>query len=244
MSSKQPDNAASPTPWHPVTWDELALGEWLKEQEQSFVSECCPRLFGYHLLKLGTLSGQLSCSESLIHHQITMTHGPDPGGIYADYNHLPLQSASIDACVMTHLLEFSPDPHQVLREVERVLTADGTLVISGFNPWSLYGLKRLTRRHSRQDMHLYSPGRIHDWLNLLGFEVLRDERRGFSRFVGKKPRGGRTARLGRTYFRPVASVYVMVARKRTLPLTPVRKRWARVKPRQVVTTACLRSNNK
>src|SRR3546814_7072469 len=40
--------------------------------------------------------------------------------------------------VKLYMLE---DPPEVLREAERVLVPDGRLVISGFNPWSLWGAR-------------------------------------------------------------------------------------------------------
>ena len=47
---------------------------------------------------------------------------------------LPLASQSMDLVVMPHVLEFSKDPHQILREAERVLMPEGQIIIAGFNP--------------------------------------------------------------------------------------------------------------
>ena len=38
---------------------------------------------------------------------------------------LPFESQSIDLVVLPHVLEFSDNPHQVLREVERILRPEG-----------------------------------------------------------------------------------------------------------------------
>jgi SAM-dependent methyltransferase len=43
---------------------------------------------------------------------------------------------------MAHALEFHDDPHQILREVERVLIPEGELIITGFNPISIWGLRQ------------------------------------------------------------------------------------------------------
>ncbi len=53
---------------------------------------------------------------------------------------------SIDLVFLPHTLEFSADPHQVLRETERVLIPEGRVIILGFNPLSSLGLWRLFRR--------------------------------------------------------------------------------------------------
>ena len=43
----------------------------------------------------------------------------------ADFRDLPVASNSIDLLVLPHVLEFSADPHQMLREVQRVLMPEG-----------------------------------------------------------------------------------------------------------------------
>ena len=58
---------------------------------------------------------------------------------------LPFPAASLDLVLMPHTLEHSPDPHQTLREVERVLVPEGRVVITGFNPDQPVGLSAKTR---------------------------------------------------------------------------------------------------
>jgi SAM-dependent methyltransferase len=80
--------------------------------------------------------------------------------------------------VMPHILEFAAEPHQVLREVDRVLVPEGQVVITGFNPLSLWGLRQFLTRLG-MDPYLPREGqfialpRIKDWLKLLSFEVNR-----------------------------------------------------------------------
>jgi SAM-dependent methyltransferase len=91
---------------------------------------------------------------------------------------LPFASQSIDLLVLPHALEFADDPHRVLREVERVLMPEGQVLISGFNPISLWGLRQVVGRTfdspflPREGQFLALP-RLKDWLKLLGFEVHR-----------------------------------------------------------------------
>ncbi|MGI9026099.1 MAG: class I SAM-dependent methyltransferase [Burkholderiaceae bacterium] len=91
---------------------------------------------------------------------------------------LPFASQSIDLLVLPHALEFAEDPHRVLREVERVLMPEGQVVISGFNPVSLWGARQMIGRTfnapflPREGQFLALP-RLKDWLKLLGFEVNR-----------------------------------------------------------------------
>jgi SAM-dependent methyltransferase len=66
-----------------------------------------------------------------------------------------------------------------LREAERVLRPEGRLLISGFNPGSLWGLRRVvvnrisrnTPTHPWHGRFIHLP-RIKDWLALMGFELI------------------------------------------------------------------------
>ena len=55
---------------------------------------------------------------------------------------LPFESQSVDLLVLPHAFECTAEPHNVLREVERVLVPEGRVVISGFNPWSMWARAR------------------------------------------------------------------------------------------------------
>ncbi|HUH39780.1 MAG TPA: SAM-dependent methyltransferase, partial [Castellaniella sp.] len=76
--------------------------------------------------------------------------------------------------VLPHTLEWSIDPHRVLREVERVLVPEGRVVITGFNPFSLWGAREslpgLALRLPVPVPSQVSPARIKDWFKLLSFE--------------------------------------------------------------------------
>ena len=101
-----------------------------------------------------------------------------------DFDALPFDSNSLDLVVLPHALELARDPHLALREVERVLVPEGRVVIVGFNPTSLWGLRQQLGRWrkrllpgSQRGLFLPSAGeflgyrRLRDWLRLLSFEV-------------------------------------------------------------------------
>jgi SAM-dependent methyltransferase len=80
----------------------------------------------------------------------------------------------VDLVVLPHALESTADPHLVLREAERVLIPEGQLVISGFNPLSLWRLRQLFARKGSGapwDERFIGLLRLKDWLHLLGFEL-------------------------------------------------------------------------
>lgn len=87
---------------------------------------------------------------------------------------LPFATQSLDLVALPHVLESSADPHEVLREVERVLRPEGRLVVTGLNPISLWGARQLVPGGLPwalpRPQHLIAQPRLRDWLKLLGFE--------------------------------------------------------------------------
>ncbi len=95
--------------------------------------------------------------------------------VRCDLTALPFASQSTDLAVLPHVLEFHADPHQLLREIERILIPEGQVIILGFNPVSLWGLRRRLGKGGSFPWNgdYLSVLRLKDWLQLLGFEVDR-----------------------------------------------------------------------
>ncbi len=161
---------------------------------------------------------------------------------------LPFPEASLDLVVLPHTLELSADPHQVLREVERVLVPEGRVVVCGLNPASLWGLRQGRARLARR-LHLgglgmgalylpdagefIGPWRLRDWLRLLGFEV-ESERFGCYRPAVRTDKWlQRTAWMdsaGARWWSVLGAVYFFVAVKRVRGVRLLGPSW---KPRRM-----------
>lgn len=165
---------------------------------------------------------------------------------------LPFPAASLDLVVLPHTLELSADPHHVLREVERVLVPDGRVVISGFNPNSLWGLRQSRARlAARLGLHVLGasrlylpeagdfigPWRLRDWLRLLSFEV-ESERLGCYRPAVRTEkwlnRHAWMDRFGPRWWPIFGAVYFGVAVKRVRGVRLLGPAW---KPRRSSATA-------
>lgn len=172
-----------------LQWQDFFGGLWLMNQEQRLLEQYLPGIFGYHLLKLGHLSSQMDCYVSMIRHQVNVAFSGLLTGLVADLTALPFQESSIDLCLLIHTLDFSSEPRQILHETERVLTADGYIILSGFSPFSLLGIRGCLglRQQVPWTCRMFIPMRVKDWLHLLGFEVLHGERLAFMSFTGSKP---------------------------------------------------------
>ena len=129
-------------------------------------------VFGYRAVQAG-LPGFDFLRGNRIPFRFTL--GLEHGAVLAaDPMQLPLASQSVDLVVLPHALESAADPHLVLREAERVLIPEGQLVISGFNPLSLWRLRQMFTREEAGapwDEQYIGLLRLKDWLKLLGFEL-------------------------------------------------------------------------
>lgn len=194
-----------------------------------------PRVLGYRLLQIGGWPLQLDAlgSSAMLHHWVlggqTSQDATLPLDVCGEMSHLPIASQSVDAVLLPHCLEQTQNPHALLREVDRVLCARGQVIILGFNPMSLWHLARYIPRRGQaaypRQARLYSCGRSCDWLGLLDFEV-----ESLVHFGVVLPWTGDISAYSdaRRWLAPFSQAYMIFARKRVVPLTPARRRWARL----------------
>lgn len=156
-----------------AAWLQTPLGGYLLDWERAVLERMLADLFGYNAVQIGLPDLDLLVANRMPFRFVCAHAGP--AVVLANEFELPFASASIDLVLMPHVLEFSTDPHRVLREVERVLVPEGSVVLSGLNPLSLWGLRRLAARGEGvmpwRGQYRSAMG-IKDWLKLLGFEVL------------------------------------------------------------------------
>jgi SAM-dependent methyltransferase len=222
-----------------------ALTRWLRSQrgqrllgaEQTELAHVLPELFGRHILQIGNWGNGLDLLKSadMPHRAVLGTLGEFDSQSLVQPEQLPIQSKSVDAIVLPHTLEFSSQPHHVLREVNRALTDRGRLLILGFNPHSLWGWReRLGPRYSAfpAGARFFGVGRLGDWLELLDFEVEQVRRFGIG-FPWAAPRSAGEPFSLRNLINPFMESYLIVAKKRVLPMSLI-ARLPRAQVRQLV----------
>lgn len=216
------------------TWYEQPFGRILKKQIADKLTAILRTIPAHELLHLGvggfeeTLAGR---------HRERMLFFTDIACEYLlaeDENTLPLQSESQDCVVVLHGLDVAINPHGVLREVNRIMAKDGHLIVVGFNAFSFLGGYRPVRNLWRWKkslpwrLHFYTRGRLRDWLSLLGYDVGISQTFNFQPVVQNMSFLERTQglnALGDLLLPWCGNLYVVVARKSTIPITPVRLRW-------------------
>ena len=219
-------------------WYSSSLGQHLAENEKEILDKYLPDLFGYFLLQCGCpevkSEGRAGnwLKSSRVSTKFCLDYELNQGVSFQSYfDQLPMKSDSLDIVILPHVLDFSADPHQVLREVERVLIAEGHVVILGFNPWSIWNIFRqflFWTEQSPWNARFLAASRVMDWLALLGFDVV--QRQGY---FYKPPiqndniikKMAIFEKLGQRFWPNFGAGYVLVAKKRVQTLTPIRPRW-------------------
>ncbi|MBI5438184.1 MAG: class I SAM-dependent methyltransferase [Nitrosomonadales bacterium] len=152
-------------------WFATPQGGYVQVREQAYFDRTVSDIFGYNALQLGLPEHDFLRSSRM---PLRFSAGNQAGNaVRLSCAELPFANASLDLVLIPHILEFSENPHQILREVERVLMPEGSLVISGFNPRSLWGMRRALGNKECYPWNgrFITLPRLKDWLALLGFEV-------------------------------------------------------------------------
>lgn len=176
-------------------WLKTPPGVYLLNWEQENFDRAVSDIFGFHALQLGLPELNALQANRMPHQWLAQTWAQTapfygsalngissrPTALVTDSATLPFPENSLDLVALPHTLELGTDPHSTLREVARVLVPEGRVVITGFNPLSLWGLRQerddMYRRFGYHDLFLPRAGdfigywRLRDWLRLLNFEV-------------------------------------------------------------------------
>lgn len=212
-------------------WLASPLGLYLQEQEQALFDNAVHDIFGFNALQFGMLEMPL-----LRNCRIPYQYRADvsAGQLQCESHRLPFSADTLDMLLLPHTLDLSEHPHQTLREAARVLVPEGHLIITGFNPVSAWGLRRLANDKGTYpwDANFLSLMRVKDWLTLLDFEIVDSRmtchRLPFQhkRFCG---RSNLVERLGGRLWPMMGGVYFVLAKKRVLGMRLIKPAWSKAK---------------
>ncbi|UVE59594.1 class I SAM-dependent methyltransferase [Coxiella-like endosymbiont] len=127
-------------------WYQQVSSSWVLKLESEEISRIIKNIDGVYLVQMGGSLDVTHSKKSQIFMHIRFMSQFISGSILSvqtGWQELPLLSNSVDVIVLVHLLEFIDYPARLLQEIFRALKPNGQLIILGFNPWSLWGLKKL-----------------------------------------------------------------------------------------------------
>lgn len=219
----------------PGSWSQVPCGDYYRDALNHQLRPALAKLYGFHLLKIGSLSAEIDTENCAISHQVNVGLTGENLQVQAHPLSLPFASKSVDACLLAHTLSWSSDPHRILREVDRVLIDDGWILLSGFNLFSMLGIGKLipgVHRMVPWNSRMFTQTRLLDWLGLLNYEVI--QRSAFQVLPWSRQGGKVISR----HLPALGCMNLIVARKRTFPLikNPSRKSTGKAKLQAVGVT--------
>lgn len=217
-------------------WYSTGLGQSIAQGLETEINSRLGDLFGYQGVQVGNLvPGMHLLAGAGLQRRLMLDAPGNEADIHGDVLSLPIASGTMKAVAFFHTLDFCDNPHQALREADRVLTEDGQLIIIGFNPYSAFGARHAMtawRRREPWNGRFYARHRVSDWLSVLDYRVLDSSAMFMRPPVNSERLQRRLSRMEglQRWFGGMGGVYIMRARKQTLPMTMLRQ-WRRQRSR-------------
>lgn len=219
-----------------TAWYRQPCGDLLKQQIADTLTEVLGRVGASEVLHLGAGGFEAALAGRKGERATFFTDMACEHLLAEHHHYLPLKPDTQECVVLLHGLDVTANPHGVLRELSRIAAHDGYVIIVGFNQFGLWGAARPLFRlfYWRREwlipwcLRFHRIGRIKDWLALLGFEVQSVQSLNYRPLVQREPLLRATRHLdtaGKLILPRCGNVYMVVAQKRTIPLTPVRLKW-------------------
>ncbi len=191
-------------------------GQVLLKLELEYLTKSTCAAYNEVVLQIGTLEWEPTVFDRTCYRKFFIldpNESNPQGQLTVSLQALPIRSESVDVVIMPHILEFTEDQHQLLREVDRILKPEGRLYYLGFMPLSLFGLLHYwpgNRDRAPWCGHFVSQHKMLDRLSLLNFEA-----KVAARFRIKSNKPGFTAAY---------AIRAIKRRYTVIPLGPVRTR--------------------
>ena len=155
----------------PQEWFKSPLGQYLLALEYDYINPVVMDTFGFYAIQMGNFDIDF-LDQSRIQNKFSLNS--NHADLMTSNEALPFEEASVDLLIAPHILEQMVEPYELLKEIHRVLMPEGRLIITGFNPTSLWGLKRLLSFDIDYPWNakFISLSKIKEWLPIVGLEMI------------------------------------------------------------------------
>lgn len=208
------------------------LGSSVMEAEKKVLSHLVDKHYGKHALLVGVPQqySLLEATKIPCHSLVSpfLAHERQPGFIEGDLHEIPIMTGSVDLVVMPHTLEYVDNPRHLIHEACRIVKPEGLIVVMGFNPYSMWGVRRLISQHEVPWASTFNNAyQIKNWLRLSDFQI-EDHKSVFFR----PPVNHESTFKKLEFFEYIGNllhffggIYCIAARAKVIPLTPIRMKW-------------------
>ncbi len=212
-------------------------GRPILRHQKNTIAKILPDIFGYYLMQVSVLGSKKLYKSSPIRYPFIVVPVDSflndskkvPGNVVVcDFQELGIETDSVDVVLLHHALDFSPNPHQLLRESARITMPNGLVIIVGFNRWSFSSITRyfscfFNRSHFYRH-HRFGVQRLKDWCKVLELDAVHIEY-GYHCPLYKKQFSKKLDAI-LSYCLPMfGQYYVLIARKNVNAMNKVNMKW-------------------
>lgn len=148
------------------------LGHHIAFNEINFFRRMMTDIFGFYAVQIGLPAYDLLDGCRITH--CAIVDEINPVTVMSRLTILPFQQESIDLILLPHTLDFHEEPLKILSEVSHTLIQGGHLLLTGFNPFSLWGMRHFFQKKSSKipwSGAFFSLNRLKQWCQLMGLEI-------------------------------------------------------------------------
>jgi len=211
----------------PQEWFKSPLGQYLLRLEYGYINPIVMDTFGFYAIQMGNFDIDF-LDHSRIPNKFSLNS--NHADLMASNEALPFEEASVDLLIAPHILEQMAEPYELLKEIHRVLMPEGRLIISGFNPMSLWGIKRLLSFDIDYPWNTkFIPlSKIKEWLPIIGLEMVEGKMGCYVPPIQQSSwlkKLHTMEKLGDRWWPMLGGFYFLVIQKRVHGMTPIRPLW-------------------
>ena len=211
----------------PQEWFKSPLGQYLLNLEYGYINPVVMDTFGFYAIQMGNFDIDF-LDHSRIPNKFSLNS--NHADLMASNEALPFDEASVDLIIAPHILEQMAEPYELLKEIHRVLMPEGRLIISGFNPMSLWGIKRLLSFDIDYPWNTkFIPlSKIKEWLPIIGLEMVEGKMGCYVPPIQQSSwlkKLHSMEKLGDRWWPMLGGFYFLVIQKRVHGMTPIRPLW-------------------
>ena len=208
-------------------WFKSPLGQYLLRLEYGYINPIVMDTFGFYAIQMGNFDIDF-LDHSRIPNKFSLNS--NHADLMASNEALPFDEASVDLIIAPHILEQMAEPYELLKEIHRVLMPEGRLIISGFNPMSLWGIKRLLSFDIDYPWNTkFIPlSKIKEWLPIIGLEMVEGKMGCYVPPIQQSAwlkKLHTMEKLGDRWWPMLGGFYFLVIQKRVHGMTPIRPLW-------------------
>ena len=139
---------------------------------------------------------------------------------------LPFEDASHDVIIILHALDYTDNPYELVREIDRIATDDAKVAVIGFNKFSLWGILKpfMNKLSPPWVLNFHSLYSVKEWFKLLGYEQDYKDTSSFFPIPSKtfSKHLNKISFVQKIMARDLGGLYFFAFKKKIIPLTPVR----------------------